>query len=113
MIELASTSNPKLISFVSSSSAIDAQHYVRLSDELSNTGIPGIPEDDDLEGARTDLKVGYGQSKWVAEKLLMEAANRGLSVNIVRPGYVVGDSETAGPFDIIPPRAALTSKFFV
>ncbi len=103
MIELASTGNPKLVSFVSSSSAIDVLHYVRLSDELANTAMPGIPEDDDLEGARTGLKVGYGQSKWVGEKILMEAAKRGLPVNIVRPGYVVGNSETAGPFDIIGP----------
>lgn len=49
-----------------------------------------------MEGARTELTVGYGQSKWVAEKMLMEAARRGLSVNIVRPGYVVGDSVSAG-----------------
>ncbi|KAF8327741.1 alpha-aminoadipate reductase Lys1p [Cantharellus anzutake] len=95
IIELASTGKEKLVSFVSSTSAIDVQHFVRLSDELANTATPGVPEDDDLEGARTGLKVGYGQSKWVAERLLMEAARRGLSVNIVRPGYVVGDSETA------------------
>jgi thioester reductase-like protein len=89
---------------------MDAEHYVRLSDDLANTGHPGVPESDDLEGTRTGLKIGYGQSKWVAEKLLMEAARRGLAVNIVRPGYVVGDSTTAGkavyfdcpPFDIHP-----------
>lgn len=56
----------------------------------------GIPEDDDLEGARTGLKTGYGQSKWVSEKLLFEAVKRGLKGHIVRPGYVVGDSKTAG-----------------
>lgn len=77
---------------------MDAQHYVRLSDELANTENPGIPENDDLEGARSELNVGYGQSKWVAEKLLMEAAKRGLAVNIVRPGYVVGDSVSAGAY---------------
>jgi len=74
---------------------MDAEHYVRLSDDLANTGQLGVPESDDLEGTRTGLKIGYGQSKWVAEKLLMEAARRGLAVNIVRPGYVVGDSTTA------------------
>jgi L-aminoadipate-semialdehyde dehydrogenase len=55
----------------------------------------GIPEDDDLEGARTGLTTGYGQSKWVSEKLLSEAGKRGLRGHIVRPGYVVGDSKTA------------------
>ena len=56
----------------------------------------GVPEDDDLEGARRDLKSGYGQSKWVSEKLLFEAGRRGLRGHIVRPGYVVGDSKSAG-----------------
>lgn len=96
-IELASSKQkPKLISFVSSTSALDSNHYVRLSDDLASTEKPGVPEEDDLEGARSELKIGYGQSKWVAEKVLMEAAKRGLAVNIVRPGYVVGDSVSAG-----------------
>jgi L-aminoadipate-semialdehyde dehydrogenase len=59
----------------------------------------GIPEDDDLEGAKINLKTGYGQSKWVSEKLLFEAGKRGLNGHIIRPGYVVGDSRTAGECD--------------
>ena len=59
-------------------------------------GSMGVPENDDLEGARRDLKSGYGQSKWVSEKLLFEAGRRGLTGHIVRPGYVVGDSKSAG-----------------
>ncbi|THH11455.1 hypothetical protein EW146_g8036 [Bondarzewia mesenterica] len=55
----------------------------------------GVPESDDLEGARHTLKTGYGQSKWVSEKLLFEAGRRGLRGHILRPGYVVGDSKTA------------------
>lgn len=56
----------------------------------------GVPEDDDLEGAKSSLKTGYGQTKWVSEKLLFEAGRRGLNGYILRPGYVVGDSKTAG-----------------
>lgn len=59
-------------------------------------GLLGVPEDDDLEGAREGLKSGYGQSKWVSEKLLFEAGRRGLKGHVVRPGYVVGDSKSAG-----------------
>lgn len=89
-LELAATGTPKFFVFVSSTSAIDTDHYVQLSDSLG-----GVPESDDLEGARGTLKTGYGQSKWVAEKLLFEARNRGLAGHIVRPGYVVGDAESA------------------
>lgn len=97
-VELASITKQKLVIFVSSTSAIDTEHYVQLSDSLSHmrTERRGIPEDDDLEGSRTGLKTGYGQSKWVSEKLLFEAGKRGLQGHIVRPGYVVGDSKTAG-----------------
>ena len=37
---------------------------------------------------------GYSQTKWVAEQLLAEAAYRGLSINIYRPGWIVGHSKT-------------------
>ena len=84
--------------FVSSTSAIDTQYYVQLSESLirERSSHTGVPEDDDLEGAKSSLKTGYGQTKWVSEKLLFEAGRRGLSGHIVRPGYVVGDSKTAG-----------------
>ncbi|KAI0827132.1 L-aminoadipate-semialdehyde dehydrogenase large subunit [Trametes gibbosa] len=89
-VELAAAGKPKLLVFVSSTSAIDTEHYVQLSDALG-----AVPEGDNLEGARGALKTGYGQSKWVAEKLLFEAGRRGLTGHIVRPGYVVGDSSSA------------------
>ena len=85
-----------MVSFVSSTSALDTEYYVRLSDSAIAAGGQGVLESDDLEGARTGLKTGYGQTKWVAEKVLMEASKRGLSCRIVRPGYVVGDSKFAG-----------------
>lgn len=97
-ITLASTGKPKNMVFVSSTSAVDTDHYVQLSESMSCGRSPysGVPENDDLEGARSSLKTGYGQTKWVSEKLLFEAGKRGLSGHIVRPGYVVGDSRTAG-----------------
>lgn len=97
-IELATTGKPKAIVFVSSTSAIDTEHYVQLSESMAH-GHPeyrGVPESDDLEGARTALKTGYGQTKWVSERILFEAGKRGLRGSIVRPGYVVGDSRSAG-----------------
>src|SRR5579872_823998 len=40
------------------------------------------------------LTIGYRQSKWVAEKIVTIAADRGLPVRIYRPGIVTGDSAT-------------------
>lgn len=96
-LELAAHTKHKAFIFVSSTSAIDAEHYVRLSDSRSGEAPEkrGVPESDDLEGARGTLKTGYGQTKWVSEKLLFEAGRRGLKGHILRPGYIVGDSHTA------------------
>ncbi len=46
---------------------------------------------DDLAGAQED---GYGRSKWVAEKLVSEAAGRGLPAVVYRPGNISGHGET-------------------
>jgi L-aminoadipate-semialdehyde dehydrogenase len=95
-LQLCGTGKPKTMSFVSSTAAVEADHYVRLSDSMRQQGkFEGVPETDDLMGSSHGLKTGYGQSKWVAEKLIMTAASRGLRASIVRPGYVVGDSRSA------------------
>jgi thioester reductase-like protein len=40
------------------------------------------------------LNLAYDETKWVAEKMLSQAAERGLPVAIYRPGEVSGDSRT-------------------
>lgn len=52
-----------------------------------------INEDDPLLGFK-GLKMGYTQSKWVAEKILQLARTQGLPVNIYRLGRISGHSKT-------------------
>ena len=50
-------------------------------------------EDDDINhGVR--LNIGYDDSKWAAEQVVLEARERGLPVTIYRPGEVAGHSVT-------------------
>lgn len=82
----------KPLVFVSSTSVLDTPYYT----EQKTTA---VLESDDLEGSRRGLSSGYGQSKWVAEKLLMLVRKRrvqgkALPVSIVRPGYILGDSKS-------------------
>ncbi|KAJ2826606.1 large subunit of alpha-aminoadipate reductase [Coemansia furcata] len=85
-LKLAGEGRAKRLVFVSSTSALDTDHYVQLG---------RVSESDDLEGARRGLMSGYGQSKWVAERLLLHAAACGWpAVAIVRPGYVLGHSRS-------------------
>lgn len=47
---------------------------------------------------------GYSQSKWVAEKIVTIAGDRGLPIRIYRPGFVGGDSTTGiwNTDDLVP-----------
>lgn len=94
VLELAATGKAKHFSFVSSTSALDTDHFVHLSDELVAQGKPGLPESDDLHGSAEGLGTGYGQSKWAAEYIIRKAGERGLKGCITRPGYVTGFSQT-------------------
>nr|VFK41660.1 MAG: amino acid adenylation domain-containing protein/thioester reductase domain-containing protein [Candidatus Kentron sp. TC] len=67
-------------------------HYVStigvLAGEMKN-----IQEDSELN-ADGLIDNGYVRSKWVAEKLVWEAGNRGLPVAVYRPDRIGGHSET-------------------
>jgi L-aminoadipate-semialdehyde dehydrogenase len=95
-----SVSNPgemKGFHFVSSTSVLDTEHYVRLSELNLSSKSPvhlGVPENDDLLGSQHGLRSGYGQTKWVCEKLVMDAHSKGAHATIIRPGYIVGDCQT-------------------
>lgn len=83
VIRLASTIKLKPMHFISSVAVFPPK--------VNHNG--KILESDPLPDWR-DLPGGYGQTKWVAEKLVMAAAHRGLPVRIYRPEMVVGDSTT-------------------
>ena len=95
-IALCEIGKAKRFVFISSTAVLETEHYVRLSDSILAKGGEGIFESDDLRGSSKTLPTGYGQTKWVSEQLVMEAGRRGLQGNIVRPGYIVGDSTTGG-----------------
>lgn len=79
--------------------------YVSTNGVLPPSLEGGWPEDAmlDVEGAAEKLADGYGQSKWVAEQLVLEAARRGLPVKIHRAGTISGHSLTgaANAWDLL------------
>lgn len=85
-MELCNTGKPKTFAFVSSTSVLDTDHYVKLSDQQISTGRNALSEEDDMEGSRIGLGTGYGQTKWVSEQLAREAGRRGLTGSVIRPG---------------------------
>ncbi|KAI0380887.1 large subunit of L-aminoadipate-semialdehyde dehydrogenase [Hypomontagnella monticulosa] len=93
-MKLCNEGKAKVFCFVSSTSVLDTDHYIKLSEEQTRTGQGAIMEDDDMNGSRTGLGTGYGQTKWVSEQLIREAGRRGLQGSVIRAGYVLGDSQT-------------------
>lgn len=93
-LKLCAEGKAKQFAFVSSTSALDKDHYVQESERSIAAGGNGVSEEDDLEGSAVGLGTGYGQSKWAGEYLVKEAGRRGLKGTIVRSGYVLGDSTT-------------------
>ncbi|KAI0879843.1 large subunit of L-aminoadipate-semialdehyde dehydrogenase [Annulohypoxylon maeteangense] len=93
-MKLCNEGKAKVFCFVSSTSVLDTDYYINLSEEQTRTGQGAVMEIDDMNGSRTGLGTGYGQTKWVSEQLVREAGRRGLKGSVVRPGYVLGDSQT-------------------
>ncbi|KAI6783967.1 Linear gramicidin synthase subunit D-like protein [Emericellopsis cladophorae] len=70
-------------------------HHVSTNGVLP-ASVEGWPEDSTIpiEDVPTKLEDGYGQTKWVAEKLVYEAGKRGIPVRVYRPGTISGHSTT-------------------
>lgn len=96
VITLSQAGKPKPITFISTTAVFEVpNYYLKLSDAMIAKGGLGVPESDPLDGSLSGMATGYGQSKWVAERILMECSRRGLRTSVVRPSYVLGDSKSA------------------
>ena len=84
VLRLASSERVKAVHFVSTLSVF---HTGRHDDGQI------FFEDDDLEEIGVPFG-GYAQSKWVGEKMILTAAERGIPAAIYRPGLVSGDSRS-------------------
>ncbi|ODM16957.1 L-aminoadipate-semialdehyde dehydrogenase large subunit [Aspergillus cristatus] len=90
-VTLCTSGKPKRLAFISSTSTLDTDYYVNLSQQSVASGGSGVLETDDLEGSAKGLGTGYGQSKWASEFIVREAGRRGLMGVVIRPGYITGD----------------------
>ncbi|MBW4621513.1 MAG: amino acid adenylation domain-containing protein [Cyanosarcina radialis HA8281-LM2] len=84
VLRLASQTKIKPVHFISTLDVFQSPAYAEMQEIL---------ESDDLASGE-GLSDGYAQSKWVAEKLVMTARERGLPICIYRLGTIVGHSQT-------------------
>jgi len=84
ILRLACQVKLKPLHFISTTSVFSPTHH---------SGTKVVQEDDHLNDSQIAAN-GYVQSKWVAEKLVTIARDRGLPVSIYRPGRISGHSKT-------------------
>lgn len=72
-----------------------ALHYVSTLSVLERAGQKGgVAPEGPLDADATGITGGYRQSKWVAERLVQTAIERGIPAAIYRPGWITGSSST-------------------
>lgn len=89
ILRLASQIKTKPVHFISSSGVVSSN---------VESGVQIVREQDSLNESEFPNN-GYCQTKWVAEKLLQTAAERGIPISIYRPSRISGHSQT-GVFNI-------------
>ena len=62
ILSLCAAMKPKYLGLISSTSVLDSDHYVNLSEKSVAEGGTGVSKADDLEGSQKGLSSGYGQS---------------------------------------------------
>ncbi|GJD22779.1 amino acid adenylation participated protein like [Rivularia sp. IAM M-261] len=87
VLRLASEIKVKPVHFISTIGVFSSEAYSEI-ELIQESDIPDTPD------TNPGLGNGYVQSKWVAEKLIIESRRRGLPVSIYRPGLIIGHSQT-------------------
>ncbi|MEH7732671.1 amino acid adenylation domain-containing protein [Bacillus pumilus] len=88
IIKLACTEQVKPVHFLSTIAIFGPAGYLDgTSDLFEDTSI-------DAYLPIVEKDIGYSQSKWVAEKIMWEAKKRGVPITVLRPGFIMGDSQT-------------------
>ncbi|MCS7476735.1 amino acid adenylation domain-containing protein [Umezawaea endophytica] len=73
---------------------VKALHHMSTIAVFSPAEPDGTLTEDSVPSAPEALGIGYTQSKWVAERIVADARDRGLPVTVYRIGRVSGDSTT-------------------
>jgi len=89
MLRFCRTGRPKNLQYISSTIIFGWTALERLFESDSNTDM-------------ANLDFGYAQTKWVAEQLVRQARDRGLTTTIFRPSFLTASTDGFGdPTDIV------------
>lgn len=83
ILRLASSSKLKLVHYISTVAVFESSAYFQKT----------VTESNPLNYSE-EIYLGYSQSKWVAEKIVMLARDRGIPICIYRPPFISGHTQT-------------------
>jgi thioester reductase-like protein len=87
VLRLATAAHPILVHYISTLSIFESAGYL-------GSDHPAVIDESNEPEHPAGLLYGYAQSKWVAEKLVRAAGQRGLPVTIYRPAEITGHSQS-------------------
>ncbi|MBW2571833.1 MAG: amino acid adenylation domain-containing protein [Deltaproteobacteria bacterium] len=94
VIKPAAVNGTQEILRLACTSATKPIHYISTNGIFAGEDQETYLENSDIDSYADHLTNGYGQAKWVAEKLVWEAVSRGLPVCLYRPGNIGHHSVT-------------------
>jgi amino acid adenylation domain-containing protein/thioester reductase-like protein len=94
VIKPAAVNGTQEILRLACTSATKPIHYISTNGIFAGEDQATYLENSDIDSYADHLTNGYGQAKWVAEKLVWEAVSRGLPVCLYRPGNIGHHSVT-------------------
>jgi thioester reductase-like protein len=78
---------------------LKAFHYVSSVDVFMGTGAERPFTEEDLTDRPIKVPTGYPRTKWVAEKMVVMARDRGVPVTVQRPWMITGHTQTGASHD--------------
>ncbi|WP_069170069.1 non-ribosomal peptide synthetase family protein [Streptomyces griseus] len=90
----ANVEGTKEVLRLATTETLKSVHFVSSVDVFMGTGAERPFTEEDLDGRPIRIPTGYPRSKWLAEKIVYLARDRGIPVTVQRPWMITGHTQT-------------------
>ncbi|MFF0393818.1 amino acid adenylation domain-containing protein [Kitasatospora sp. NPDC004615] len=90
----ANVEGTKEVLRLATTTTLKSVHFVSSVDVFMGTGAERPFTEEDLDGRPIRIPTGYPRSKWLAEKIVYLARDRGIPVTVQRPWMITGHTQT-------------------
>ncbi|MEV7026805.1 amino acid adenylation domain-containing protein, partial [Kitasatospora sp. NPDC093558] len=90
----ANVEGTKEVLRLATTTTLKSVHFVSSVDVFMGTGAERPFTEEDLDGRPIRIPTGYPRSKWLAERIVYLARDRGIPVTVQRPWMITGHTQT-------------------